>query len=153
MPLGELNMCSLFAKVSLNEISVFITSVCQSLILTHPFYVRTIYKRFLAPQCPQCLTLRRGQWCHRAHCPPPRPRPGWSLRCRGSGAWGARWPASLWRTRADGTGLETRYTERCPDVAAWRVYTGPSKKTPPLKCKSWYQDLSLIKSRHVLLYL
>ena len=48
MPLGQLIMCSLLANASLSEISVLVTGACQSLfnfLFTHPFYVRTVYKR------------------------------------------------------------------------------------------------------------
>ena len=48
MPLEELIMCFLLANASLNKISVLVTGACQSLVhfsFTHPFYVRTVYKR------------------------------------------------------------------------------------------------------------
>ena len=41
-------MCFLLANASLNKISVLVTGACQSLVhfsFTHPFYVRTVYKR------------------------------------------------------------------------------------------------------------
>ena len=53
MPLGQLIMCSLLANARLSEISVLVTGACQSLfnfLFTHPFYVRTVYKR-----CPESL--------------------------------------------------------------------------------------------------
>ena len=48
MPLEELIMCFLLVNASLNKISVLVTGACQSLVhfsFTHPFYVRTVYKR------------------------------------------------------------------------------------------------------------
>ena len=48
MPLEELIMCFLLANASLNKLSVLVTGACQSLVhfsFTHPFYVRTVYKR------------------------------------------------------------------------------------------------------------
>ena len=50
MPLEELIMCFLLVNASLNKISVLVTGACQSLVhfsFTHPFYVRTVYKRVL----------------------------------------------------------------------------------------------------------
>ena len=54
MPLEELIIHFLLANASLNKISFLVTGACQSLVhfsFTHPFYVRTVYKRHPARTC------------------------------------------------------------------------------------------------------